>query len=136
MTQQNSVFRIGSSCADAEITPPYSKLHGARDVILSCFLRLFPLATRTTASIVSEVMMYVSIIGLQLWLLVEMIYCYRKIAAAGDEALRASASVPCSPSHYSRCLHFLTLPMLHYNTYFIVLDDVLRSDNYFDSFLL
>uniref|UniRef100_A0A9J7ZE96 Sodium channel regulatory subunit beta-1 n=2 Tax=Cyprinus carpio TaxID=7962 RepID=A0A9J7ZE96_CYPCA len=50
-------------------------------------------ATRGTASIVSEVMMYVSIIGLQLWLLVEMIYCYRKIAAAGEEALRASASV-------------------------------------------
>ncbi|XP_017340176.1 sodium channel, voltage-gated, type I, beta b [Ictalurus punctatus] len=48
-------------------------------------------ATRGTASIVSEVMMYVSIIGLQLWLLVEMIYCYRKIAAAGDEALRVSA---------------------------------------------
>lgn len=48
-------------------------------------------ATRGTASIVSEVMMYVSIIGLQLWLLVEMIYCYRKIAAAGEEALRASA---------------------------------------------
>ncbi|XP_051991864.1 sodium channel subunit beta-1-like [Xyrauchen texanus] len=49
-------------------------------------------ATRGTASIVSEVMMYVSIIGLQLWLLVEMIYCYRKISAAGEEALRASAA--------------------------------------------
>ncbi|KAI1901937.1 hypothetical protein AGOR_G00039560 [Albula goreensis] len=49
-------------------------------------------ATRGMASIVSEVMMYVSIIGLQLWLLVEMIYCYRKIAAAGDEALRESAA--------------------------------------------
>uniref|UniRef100_A0A8B9KAI0 Sodium channel, voltage-gated, type I, beta b n=1 Tax=Astyanax mexicanus TaxID=7994 RepID=A0A8B9KAI0_ASTMX len=49
-------------------------------------------STRGTASIVSEIMMYVSIIGLQLWLLVEMIYCYRKIAAAGDEALRASAA--------------------------------------------
>ncbi|XP_062386020.1 sodium channel, voltage-gated, type I, beta b [Sardina pilchardus] len=48
-------------------------------------------ATRGTASIVSEVMMYVSIIGLQLWLLVEMIYCYRKIMAHGEEALRASA---------------------------------------------
>ncbi|XP_060767114.1 sodium channel, voltage-gated, type I, beta b [Neoarius graeffei] len=54
-------------------------------------LTVVPKATRGTASIVSEVMMYVSIIGLQLWLLVEMIYCYRKIAAAGDEALRASA---------------------------------------------
>lgn len=48
-------------------------------------------ATRGTASIVSEVMMYVSIIGLQLWLLIEMIYCYRKIAAAGEEALREAA---------------------------------------------
>lgn len=48
-------------------------------------------ANRGTASIVSEIMMYVSIIGLQLWLLVEMVYCYRKIMAAGEEALRASA---------------------------------------------
>uniref|UniRef100_A0A3B1K0P4 Sodium channel regulatory subunit beta-1 n=1 Tax=Astyanax mexicanus TaxID=7994 RepID=A0A3B1K0P4_ASTMX len=61
-------------------------------------LTVVPKATRGTASIVSEIMMYVSIIGLQLWLLVEMIYCYRKIAAAGDEALRASASVFRSPS--------------------------------------
>uniref|UniRef100_A0A3Q1EDE5 Sodium channel regulatory subunit beta-3 n=1 Tax=Acanthochromis polyacanthus TaxID=80966 RepID=A0A3Q1EDE5_9TELE len=44
------------------------------------------------ASILSEVMMYVSIIGLQLWLVVEMIYCYRKISAAGEEALRESAA--------------------------------------------
>ncbi|KAK2830664.1 hypothetical protein Q5P01_018595 [Channa striata] len=49
-------------------------------------------ATRGMASIVSEVMMYVSIIGLQLWLLIEMIYCYRKIAAAGEEALREAAN--------------------------------------------
>ena len=48
-------------------------------------------ATRETASIVSEVMMYVSIIGLQVWLLIEMIYCYRKISAAGEEALREAA---------------------------------------------
>lgn len=47
--------------------------------------------TRSMASILSEVMMYVSIIGLQVWLVVEMIYCYRKIAAAGEEALRESA---------------------------------------------
>lgn len=49
-------------------------------------------ANRGTASIVSEVMMYVSIIGLQVWLLIEMIYCYRKIAAAGEEALREAAN--------------------------------------------
>ncbi|KAM4568422.1 sodium channel, voltage-gated, type I, beta a isoform 2-T3 [Fundulus diaphanus] len=46
--------------------------------------------TRGMASILSEVMMYVSIIGLQFWLVVEMIYCYRKISVAGEEALRES----------------------------------------------
>uniref|UniRef100_A0A4W5KMS4 Sodium channel regulatory subunit beta-3 n=1 Tax=Hucho hucho TaxID=62062 RepID=A0A4W5KMS4_9TELE len=35
----------------------------------------------------SCVMMYVTIIGLQVWLVVEMIYCYRKISAQGEEAL-------------------------------------------------
>ncbi|XP_075995777.1 sodium channel regulatory subunit beta-1-like [Genypterus blacodes] len=49
-------------------------------------------ASRGTASIVSEVMMYVTIIGLQVWLLIEMIYCYRKISAAGEEALREAAN--------------------------------------------
>ncbi|KAJ8384445.1 hypothetical protein AAFF_G00204660 [Aldrovandia affinis] len=49
-------------------------------------------ATRGMASILSEVMMYVSIIGLQVWLVVEMVYCYRKIAMAGEEALRESAA--------------------------------------------
>ncbi|XP_060906016.1 sodium channel, voltage-gated, type I, beta a [Labrus mixtus] len=56
------------------------------------FLTVVPKLTRGMASILSEVMMYVSIIGLQLWLVVEMIYCYRKIAAAGEEALRESAA--------------------------------------------
>uniref|UniRef100_W5MC40 Sodium channel regulatory subunit beta-1 n=1 Tax=Lepisosteus oculatus TaxID=7918 RepID=W5MC40_LEPOC len=51
-----------------------------------------PKANRELASIISEVMMYVSIVGLQVWLVVEMIYCYRKIAAAGEEALRESAA--------------------------------------------
>ncbi|PWA28234.1 hypothetical protein CCH79_00018564 [Gambusia affinis] len=51
-------------------------------------LHVVPKLTRSMASILSEVMMYVSIIGLQLWLVVEMIYCYRKISAAGEEALR------------------------------------------------
>lgn len=55
-------------------------------------MNVVPRITRGIASILSEVMMYVSIIGLQFWLVVEMIYCYRKIAAAGEEALRESAS--------------------------------------------
>ncbi|XP_042346338.1 sodium channel, voltage-gated, type I, beta a isoform X2 [Plectropomus leopardus] len=58
-----------------------------------------PKLTRGMASILSEVMMYVSIIGLQVWLVVEMIYCYRKIAAAGEEALRESASRKSSKLH-------------------------------------
>uniref|UniRef100_A0A3B5B031 Sodium channel regulatory subunit beta-3 n=1 Tax=Stegastes partitus TaxID=144197 RepID=A0A3B5B031_9TELE len=55
-------------------------------------MNVVPRLTRGMASILSEVMMYVSIIGLQLWLVVEMIYCYRKISAAGEEALRESAA--------------------------------------------
>ncbi|XP_072249618.1 sodium channel, voltage-gated, type I, beta a [Leuresthes tenuis] len=55
-------------------------------------LNVVPRFTRGMASILSEVMMYVSIIGLQFWLVVEMIYCYRKISAAGEEALRESAA--------------------------------------------
>ncbi|CAN9514493.1 unnamed protein product [Ophioblennius macclurei] len=55
-------------------------------------LNVVPKLTRGMASILSEVMMYVSIIGLQLWLVVEMIYCYRKISAAGEEALRENAA--------------------------------------------
>lgn len=64
-----------------------------------------PSATRGMASILSEIMMYVSIIGLQLWLVVEMVYCYRKIAAAGEEALRESEWVGCL-----YVFIFLTLP--------------------------
>lgn len=56
-------------------------------------LTVVPKATRSTASIVSEVMMYVAIIGLQVWLFIEMVYCYGKISAAGEEALRESALV-------------------------------------------
>ncbi|XP_019959954.1 sodium channel regulatory subunit beta-1 [Paralichthys olivaceus] len=62
------------------------------DVTKVVHLNVVAKATRGTASIVSEVMMYVSIIGLQVWLLIEMIYCYRKIAAAGEEALREAAN--------------------------------------------
>ncbi|XP_037309018.2 sodium channel, voltage-gated, type I, beta a [Pungitius pungitius] len=55
-------------------------------------VKVVPKFTRGLASILSEVMMYVSIIGLQVWLVIEMIYCYRKISAAGEEALRESAA--------------------------------------------
>lgn len=47
---------------------------------------------RDIASIVSEIMMYVLIVVLTIWLVAEMIYCYRKIAAAGEEAVPENAS--------------------------------------------
>ncbi|KAM3923389.1 sodium channel regulatory subunit beta-1 [Leptodactylus fuscus] len=47
---------------------------------------------RDIASIVSEIMMYVLIVVLTIWLVAEMIYCYRKIAAAGEEAVLENAS--------------------------------------------
>uniref|UniRef100_A0A8C2ZJ71 Sodium channel regulatory subunit beta-3 n=1 Tax=Cyclopterus lumpus TaxID=8103 RepID=A0A8C2ZJ71_CYCLU len=63
-----------------------------RHHISDCMSLSVSLVTRGLASILSEVMMYVSIIGLQVWLVIEMIYCYRKISAAGEEALRESAA--------------------------------------------
>lgn len=72
------------------LTYPYYEYQ--TQVIKEVHLQVVAKATRGTASIVSEVMMYVSIIGLQVWLLIEMIYCYRKISAAGEEALRESAN--------------------------------------------
>ncbi|XP_043936447.1 sodium channel subunit beta-1 [Protopterus annectens] len=49
-------------------------------------------ANRDLASIISEVMMYVLIVVLTIWLVAEMLYCYKKIAAAGEEALQENAS--------------------------------------------
>ncbi|XP_051928084.1 sodium channel subunit beta-1-like [Hippocampus zosterae] len=70
----------------------YSNYENTTVISKVVHLNVLAKATRGTASIVSEVMMYVSIIGLQVWLLIEMIYCYRKIAAAGEEALREAAN--------------------------------------------
>ncbi|XP_056261963.1 sodium channel, voltage-gated, type I, beta a [Pseudoliparis swirei] len=55
-------------------------------------MRVVSRLTRDLASSLSEVMMYVSIIGLQVWLVIEMIYCYKKISAVGGEARRESAA--------------------------------------------
>lgn len=43
------------------------------------------------ASIVSEIMMYVLIVVLTIWLVAEMIYCYKKIAAATEAAAQENA---------------------------------------------
>ncbi|KAG7469042.1 hypothetical protein MATL_G00124460 [Megalops atlanticus] len=72
------------------LTFPYYEFH--TNATKHITINVVAKATRGMASILSEVMMYVSIIGLQVWLVVEMVYCYRKIAAAGEEALRESAA--------------------------------------------
>ncbi|XP_013859140.1 sodium channel, voltage-gated, type I, beta a [Austrofundulus limnaeus] len=80
----------GNYTCTFERTLIYTNYEYQTNTSKSIYLRVVPKLTRGMASILSEVMMYVSIIGLQLWLLVEMIYCYRKISAAGEEALRES----------------------------------------------
>lgn len=37
-------------------------------------------------SVVSEIMMYILLVFLTLWLLIEMIYCYRKVSKAEEAA--------------------------------------------------
>ncbi|XP_015277969.1 PREDICTED: sodium channel subunit beta-1 [Gekko japonicus] len=51
-----------------------------------------PTANRDMASIVSEIMMYVLIVVLTIWLVAEMVYCYKKIAAATEAAAQENAS--------------------------------------------
>ncbi|XP_078002486.1 sodium channel regulatory subunit beta-1 isoform X3 [Phascolarctos cinereus] len=51
-----------------------------------------PVANRDMASIVSEIMMYVLIVVLTIWLVAEMVYCYKKIAAATEVAAQENAS--------------------------------------------
>lgn len=50
-----------------------------------------PAANRDMASIVSEIMMYVLIVVLTIWLVAEMVYCYKKIAAATEAAAQENA---------------------------------------------
>ncbi|XP_007953064.2 sodium channel subunit beta-1 [Orycteropus afer afer] len=49
-------------------------------------------SNRDMASIVSEIMMYVLIVVLTIWLVAEMVYCYKKIAAATEAAAQENAS--------------------------------------------
>ncbi|XP_038155561.1 sodium channel subunit beta-3 isoform X1 [Cyprinodon tularosa] len=50
-------------------------------------------ASNDPAAIYSEIMMYVLLVFLTLWLLVEMVYCYKKISKSDDQAQDA-LSVP------------------------------------------
>uniref|UniRef100_UPI0037E8CF06 sodium channel regulatory subunit beta-3 isoform X2 n=1 Tax=Semicossyphus pulcher TaxID=241346 RepID=UPI0037E8CF06 len=43
-------------------------------------------ASRDTTALYSEIMMYVLLVFLTFWLLVEMVYCYRKISKSDEQA--------------------------------------------------
>ncbi|KAM8870554.1 sodium channel regulatory subunit beta-1 isoform 2-T3 [Spinachia spinachia] len=61
-------------------------------------LTVVAVANRELAEVVSEIMMYVMIVVLQLWLIVVLIYCYKKISGEQEErdarkALKAQAGL-------------------------------------------
>lgn len=66
--------------------------HFNRDVVVSSFP-----ANRPLTAVISEIMMYVLIVVLQLWLIVVLVYCYKKISAEHEarearKALKAQAA--------------------------------------------
>ncbi|CAL8345485.1 unnamed protein product [Arctogadus glacialis] len=61
-------------------------------------LKVYPTAKVNPASLYSEVMMYVLLVFLNLWLLVEMVYCYRKISRADDHTQDPATNYLAIPS--------------------------------------
>ncbi|KAF3818298.1 hypothetical protein GH733_012606 [Mirounga leonina] len=61
-------------------------------VVKKIHLEVVDKANRDMASIVSEIMMYVLIVVLTIWLVAEMVYCYKKVAAATEAAAQENAS--------------------------------------------
>ncbi|KAM6995408.1 sodium channel regulatory subunit beta-1 isoform 1-T3 [Tautogolabrus adspersus] len=61
-------------------------------------LSVVPVANRELTSVISEIMMYVLIVVLQLWLIVVIVYCYKKIseeheAREARKALKAQSEL-------------------------------------------
>ncbi|KAM7233558.1 hypothetical protein CapIbe_015694 [Capra ibex] len=65
-------------------------------VVKKIHLEVVDKANRDMASIVSEIMMYVLIVVLTIWLVAEMVYCYKKIAAATEAAAQENAWPDCA----------------------------------------
>lgn len=55
-------------------------------------------ASTDSTALYSEIMMYVLLVFLTLWLLVEMIYCYRKISKADEQAQDSATDYLAIPS--------------------------------------
>ncbi|KAK0146510.1 Sodium channel subunit beta-3 [Merluccius polli] len=61
-------------------------------------LKVNPKAKDDPTALYSEVMMYVLLVGLTMWLLVEMVYCYRKISRATDHTQDPATNYLAIPS--------------------------------------
>ncbi|CAI5693747.1 sodium channel regulatory subunit beta-3 isoform X1 [Oreochromis niloticus] len=68
------------------------------EVIKTINLTVKEKASDDTTAIYSEIMMYVLLVFLTLWLLVEMVYCYRKISKSDEQAQDTATNYLAIPS--------------------------------------
>ncbi|XP_051252672.1 sodium channel subunit beta-3 isoform X1 [Dicentrarchus labrax] len=61
-------------------------------------LRVKAQASQDTTALYSEIMMYVLLVFLTFWLLVEMVYCYRKISKSDEQAQDTATNYLAIPS--------------------------------------
>ncbi|XP_068173754.1 sodium channel regulatory subunit beta-3 isoform X2 [Antennarius striatus] len=60
-------------------------------------------ASDDTTAVYSEIMMYVLLVFLTFWLLVEMVYCYRKISKSDEQTQDAATNYLAIPSDQKAC---------------------------------
>ncbi|XP_019112964.2 sodium channel regulatory subunit beta-3 isoform X1 [Larimichthys crocea] len=61
-------------------------------------LKVIEKASKDTTAVYSEIMMYVLLVFLTFWLLVEMVYCYRKISKSDEQAEDTATNYLAIPS--------------------------------------
>ncbi|XP_037632309.1 sodium channel subunit beta-3 isoform X1 [Sebastes umbrosus] len=67
-------------------------------VIRDIKLKVKEKATKDPAALYSEIMMYVLLVCLTLWLLIEMVYCYRKISKSDEQTQDTATNYLAIPS--------------------------------------
>ncbi|KAM8853107.1 sodium channel subunit beta-3 isoform X1 [Synchiropus splendidus] len=67
-------------------------------IVKNISLKVIEEASVDTAAIYSEIMMYVLLVFLTFWLLVEMVYCYRKISRSDKQAQDTATNYLAVPS--------------------------------------
>ncbi|XP_069546481.1 sodium channel regulatory subunit beta-3 isoform X1 [Brachyistius frenatus] len=103
--QDISIIITNVTCNDSG----YYECHVRRDFVFGFFnpsffliknitLKVKRKATLDSAAIYSEIMMYVLLVFLTFWLLVEMVYCYRKISKSDEQAQDTTTNYLAIPS--------------------------------------